>query len=68
MNDAGAVRRGPWKLVIQSRNHSPELYNLTEDIREMNNLALEHPELVKELQEKLAQWEQDVDGKWLPGE
>ncbi|MEK6249454.1 MAG: sulfatase-like hydrolase/transferase, partial [Planctomycetales bacterium] len=47
----GAIRRGPWKLIAPSGKNFPvtELYNLEEDLGEQNNLAENHPELVKEL-------------------
>lgn len=48
-----AVRKGDWKLIIQkvlvSKDAEPELYNLAKDIHEDNNVAKQHPELVKEL-------------------
>jgi len=43
-----AVRRGPWKLLVQGRG-KPQLYDLQADPGEKTNLAAEHPELVKEL-------------------
>ncbi|TWT56974.1 Arylsulfatase [Thalassoglobus neptunius] len=48
-----ALRKGPWKLVqrkVSTANPtSPELYNLDTDVSEQNNLAKDHPDLVKEL-------------------
>ena len=44
-----AIRRGPWKLI------PPELYNLDRDLGETTNLAEQHPEIVRELSELLAQ-------------
>ena len=41
-----AVRQGPWKL---RRTKQIELYNLTADISETNNLATAHPDIVKSL-------------------
>jgi len=63
MNDAGAVRQGTWKLVIQSKDHATGLYNLAADIGEKQDLATEHPELVQELLEEFLRWEQDVETK-----
>src|SRR5690606_30330308 len=48
-----AVRRGDWKLVSLP-NKPWELYNIAKDRGEMNNLADENPEMVKEL---AAQWQ-----------
>ena len=50
-----AVRQGDWKLIRYDINRTPkgefELYNLTEDIGEENNLAIQYPEKVEELKE-----------------
>ncbi len=48
-----AVRKGDWKLVVlnvlKNKKPEPELYNLASDIHEDNNVAAQHPELVKEM-------------------
>jgi arylsulfatase A-like enzyme len=56
-----AIRKGPWKLIPanpsvaagkknKKRDTSEaQLYNLTEDIGETNNVAAAHPDLVKEM-------------------
>ncbi|MEW4527441.1 sulfatase [Maioricimonas sp. JC845] len=58
------VIEGDWKLIVPHREREPdapvELFNLAEDPHETKNLAAEHPELVKELTEKLNAW-------WSPG-
>ena len=50
-----AVRKGNWKLVKYNLNNpektSVELYDLSTDIGEENNVAAEHQELVNELQQ-----------------
>ena len=49
-----AVRKGDWKAVRYNAkigDRPTELYNLAEDIGEENNLAGQHPELVKEMEE-----------------
>ncbi|PAY18167.1 arylsulfatase [Rhodopirellula sp. SM50] len=50
-----AVRRGKWKLVALD-DQPWELYDLTVDRTEMNDLAGEHPELVKELSAAWDRW------------
>lgn len=50
-----AVRKGNWKYirydVFDSTKTTTELYDLSADIDEEHNVAEEHPEVVKELQE-----------------
>jgi arylsulfatase A-like enzyme len=50
-----ALRKGDWKLVqydvLDPKKTRTELYNIASDIGEENNLAAEHPEMVKELLE-----------------
>lgn len=52
----GAVRHNEWKL-IRFPDRPAELYNIAEDISEVNDLASEKPELVRELYKKLFDWE-----------
>ena len=42
-----ALRMGDWKLVVKSG--TPHLYDLSVDTHEDNNLAAQHPEVVKEM-------------------
>jgi arylsulfatase A-like enzyme len=53
-----AVRKGPWKLLIQGDNI--RLFNLDDDLGEKKNLAASKPEMVKMLQSALKTWEQEV--------
>ncbi len=55
-----AVRRGLWKLVRQPSS-SPELYDLSRDLGESDNLAATSPDVAAELGGALAAWERDVD-------
>ena len=48
-----AVRMGKWKAIrknIFSGNLITELYNLETDIQEQNNVAAQHPEIVKQIE------------------
>jgi len=57
-----AVRRGPWKLVVNPRGDDGfvGLYDLDRDITEQRNRAQEHPDRTKELQAALTSWLDDV--------
>lgn len=49
-----AVRMGEWKAIRQNifnGNMDIELYNLSNDVREENNLASEYPEIIKQMEE-----------------
>ncbi len=54
-----AIRKGPWKGVRYQVNEAPdsplELYNLEADTGEQNNIADQHPEIVRELDQLLRQ-------------
>jgi hypothetical protein len=43
-----AVRKGKWKLVKQSGN--TELFDLSKDLSETNNLATKYPKIVSEME------------------
>ncbi len=78
-----AIRKGDWKLVKALSPDQPrlayvpgtkasadgaELYNLANDIAETNNLAGEHPGVVKELTAAWNAWNAElVDPSWGPG-
>ena len=68
-----AIRMGDWKLLLNASevdaeeatdvakmSGKMELYNLTEDVSEKNNLAAEKPEKVKELRAKLNEMLKDA--------
>jgi arylsulfatase A-like enzyme len=63
-----AVRMGKWKgirLNVRKDPNSPiELYDLSKDIGEENNIALKHPEIVKEIE--LAMKESHVESPTFP--
>ena len=46
---ASAFRKGDWKLIYDYRKQKLELYNLKDDIGELNDLAAQNPAKVKEL-------------------
>ena len=54
LHGARALVRGDWKILMPEETGVWELFNLAEDIGEMNDLAGERPELLQEL---VADWE-----------
>ncbi|TXG39510.1 sulfatase [Seonamhaeicola maritimus] len=50
------VRKGDWKLHYYFEDDGIELYNLSEDIGERNNLATTNPEKTEELLKLLKKW------------
>jgi arylsulfatase A-like enzyme len=59
MDQQRAVRRGPWKLVVQDRR-APMLFNLDDDLGETNDLAGRRTGTVQELRKALDEWEKEV--------
>lgn len=49
INYKSAIRRGSWKLVYDMKTGKNELYNLQDDIGEMNDLSDQYPERTKAL-------------------
>ena len=71
-----AVRMDNWKLVRPPRNRRPkdwkqgswELYDLSTDIGENNNVAAAHPDIVKKMVAYAEAAHTDVvEGDWIPG-
>ncbi len=56
----GAVRARDWKLLEYFEDNRIELFNLKEDLGEMENLAGKLPEQAAELREQLHRWRADV--------
>jgi len=57
----GVIREGDWKLIEWYEDGSLELYNLSKDIGEKENIATQNPDQVKKLFEKLRAWRKDVN-------
>ncbi len=51
-----AVRKGKWKLFANHDFSRIELYDLTADIGEQNNVAARQPAIVRKLKAQLRQW------------
>ena len=51
-----AVRQGDYKLVIPKRGAAPELYHLSTDLGETQNIVTKQPEKLTELEKLRAAW------------
>ena len=50
------IRRGKWKLIEYFENKDIELFDLSEDIGEKNNLSTKKPSITKSLRTQLNDW------------
>jgi arylsulfatase A-like enzyme len=55
INYFSAIRQGNWKLVYNQRNGKKELYHLSKDLGETNDLANDYPKKVQALSQELTQ-------------
>lgn len=51
-----AIREGKWKLLLNSDRTRTELYDILADPGEQNNLAGQHPDVVKRLGDRVLAW------------
>lgn len=56
-----SVRVGDWKLIHWIEDDSVEMFNLATDLSEKNSVAAHHPEIVKNLRERLETWRKETD-------
>lgn len=54
--NASFVRSGDWKMVNLSGDSTWHLYNIKNDQTELNDVAAQHPDKVKELNAKWQSW------------
>jgi hypothetical protein len=54
------IRIGDWELHEYLEDGGIELYNLNDDIGEMQNLSAERPDKVQELHRKLVEWRNNI--------
>ena len=71
MGEQTAVRRGPWKLVLNGQlveGTAPEdelhLANLDDDMAERHNLKDDYPMLAAELKEPAESWRAGIEERW----
>ncbi|PIE48717.1 MAG: sulfatase [Flavobacteriales bacterium] len=60
---SSTVRLGDWKLIYFYENQHLELYNIADDIGELNNLAEKKPEKTKELAKVLTDYLKAIDAQ-----
>ncbi|MAT46805.1 MAG: arylsulfatase [Verrucomicrobiaceae bacterium] len=58
-----AIRDGDWKLIEFYHYGKVELYNLSEDLGEANDLAAKLPERTRVLRQKLKDWQRDMGAR-----
>jgi arylsulfatase A-like enzyme len=58
-----ALRAGDFKLITYYDNGELELYRLSSDIGEEVNLSQQHPEIVRQLKDKLDAWLRQTDAR-----
>ena len=58
-----AVRNGDWKLIYYYGTGKKELFNISDDIGEKNDLSIRHPEIVKRLSKELGDHLRKVDAQ-----
>jgi len=61
----GAIRKGDFKLIEFFEHNTLELYNLSNDPNEANNLFQTHPEKVQELYSQLKSWRTSVNAQMM---
>lgn len=55
-----AIRDGNWKLLLNPDRSRVELYDVTTDLTQLNNVAEHHPEIVERLAAQLTAWAQTL--------
>jgi arylsulfatase A-like enzyme len=63
IGDERAIRTGDWKLCLIGENE-PELFDLSGDIGETENLAADRPEVVRKLTAEYTEWENEVTANY----
>lgn len=62
-----SIRMGDFKLIEFFEDDVVELYHLRDDIGELHDIAADHPEVVKDMKERLTDWRESV-GAIIPKE
>ena len=63
-----AIREGDWKLLMNPDRSRVELYQMREDLTQLNNVADKNANVVKRLSEQVLAWQKELpDGPKDPG-
>ncbi len=66
-NPTLAIRDNDWKLLMNPDRSRIELYQITKDPTEVNNVAAQHPDIVQRLSGQLLAWKKTVPGPVAKG-
>ena len=55
-NDAHALRNGEWKYVSSSSKKKPELFHISTDISEANDLSQDKPDVLQQMEKIYNEW------------
>ena len=55
-----AIRDGNWKLLMNPDGKRVELYDIPKDPTELDNVAVQHPDVVRRLSAKLLHWQRTL--------
>ncbi|GAB4399771.1 MAG: sulfatase-like hydrolase/transferase [Microscillaceae bacterium] len=61
-----AVRKGPWKLILNLHQGDTLLYHLTQDKTEHINRARQHPDMIRQLLRAYQEWEKGLEAPRWP--
>ncbi|MCF8224691.1 MAG: hypothetical protein K9J30_02305 [Bacteroidales bacterium] len=62
-----AVRSANWKLLWNTRDGKTYLYDMRLNNYERRNEAPDHPDVIRDLQEKYMKWEKYMKAPFWPG-
>jgi len=55
-----AIHEGKWKLLMNPDHSRTELYDIPKDPTELDNVADQHPDIVRKLSERLLKWQKTL--------
>ncbi|MCB0688304.1 MAG: sulfatase [Saprospiraceae bacterium] len=58
------IREGPWKLIHYYEDGHEELYNLEQDLEELDDVIADHSEIAKDLSKKLFKYLEQVGARF----